>query len=191
MRGKCALLFVFISALTVADVGSVSADGVPASSASSSSSTTRPALMLDIQLDEARAVPAEGRVWIKVIVENRSPSARRIIESDVFDVYRFEVILPDGKEAPLTLRGRDEQQRPSYRESVTKSIAPGARSEEDVLLSRYFDMTKLGEYRIRVWRRTLAPEVPTGFDFVPSPWISVTVVSVDEAASTRPSTREF
>ena len=78
-----------------------------------------------------------------------------------WSIYRFDVRLPNGKPAPLTLEGT-RLANDRVVDEGTVQVKPGASYTEGIVLNRYYDMTLLGEYTISMQRKVPSPTRPDG-----------------------------
>jgi hypothetical protein len=76
------------------------------------------------------------------------------VESYTLFVFKISVLGPDGKPAPLTAYGQQQMDISGEGSKATNKLAPGEEKTSGLLLSRFFDMTRQGEYKVsfsRVW----------------------------------------
>lgn len=62
--------------------------------------------------------------------------------------YKIEVLLPDGKRAPLTLYGQLLTEASRNTGAAKHELRPGEEIQQTYVLSQLYDMTLPGEYRI-------------------------------------------
>jgi hypothetical protein len=90
---------------------------------------------------------------VTTTLENVGKEAVRVPLSSLLATFEFDVTLPTGKSAPLTLCGKHEEEVALQRGASMSPLQPGARSTIVIHLNRVFDMTLEGEYKITVRRR--------------------------------------
>jgi hypothetical protein len=114
----------------------------------------------------ANHIPRAGHpVTLAITLRNTGPTPVRINHwSDWFEC-QYDLRGPDGAELPRTRFGNARYHEPAALTSVT-ALAPGEAHTSEVLVSRAFDMTVAGAYRVAVSR-----EVRAGPD---EDWIVVT-----------------
>ena len=88
---------------------------------------------------------------LTVGTSNASEKPAYVRETNAVAMYRFEVRLPDGKPAPLTLEGKRESSIGGSSSTIT--IRPNESHTVTIpMLNRLFDMTLLGQYKVRVFQ---------------------------------------
>jgi len=124
---------------------------------------------LSVTADQASYHVSEP-IRLKIIMENVGEgriSASRF-GSGLTKDYKFDLRLPDGDPAPLTLFGKRQDSLNGSRSFSSLTLGPG---ETDLVtvprfnriyLDRLYDMTLAGEYTLTVKRRFL----PSGFESV-------------------------
>jgi hypothetical protein len=112
---------------------------------------------LGLSTDKAEFAPGE-RVELHMIFRNVGPDDAEVPVSRLMVFHTFTVLLPSGKEAPLTLYGQRQVQSrldPGGRGVVV--LKPGEERSLDLHLNRLFDMTLTGTYKVTakraVWTR--------------------------------------
>lgn len=70
-------------------------------------------------------------------------------------VYTLRVMGPDGKPAPLTSYGRQQKEAAGDGSRGTPNLALGEEDKSELLLSRFFDMTLMGDYKVSFSRLVL------------------------------------
>ncbi len=129
-------------------------------------------------------------VYLKITFENASRDEVRVLSTEMMQVYRFDVRLPNGDSAPLTLWGKHRSMGFPVGLRL-RTVVPGDTDTNRVLLSRVFDMTLLGEYTVTVRRRALLPGADTEEDIE---WVDVvsdpvTIVIHEDAKPEEPVSR--
>ena len=97
--------------------------------------------------------PITLRLVFKNTGSEKVAIARKTRPAQLTKIYSFEVYLPNGNPAPLTLEGqrqclplRGQRPKPIY-------LEPGEKNEDYVpMLNRIYDMTLSGEYIIKAHR---------------------------------------
>jgi hypothetical protein len=105
---------------------------------------------------EKPAYPPSERIVLNICLKNTGAVPVRFPTGDPLLEYRIKVLLPNGKEAPTTLRGR---QRFSIGTGGSGSsvLRPGRSREMRIDLTRLFDFSLPGTYTISVERTLLGP----------------------------------
>jgi hypothetical protein len=118
-------------------------------------------------------------VELTLTLENVSKEPVRIALASLLDTFEFDVTLPTGEPAPLTLYGKQVATGRSlgFR---TFPLKPGEKAAHAIALSRLFDMTLHGEYKVTARRRIHSELV------VSSNPITITVRE-DPKAATKPA----
>lgn len=103
----------------------------------------------------AVALPSKEKIFageplhVLLLTENVSnKSVPSITIAHPLAVFTIRVMGPDGKPAPLTSYGR--QQKDAARDSSRgqPKLALGDQDKSELLLSRIFDMTQMGDYQV-------------------------------------------
>lgn len=102
---------------------------------------------------ESSAEPGQP-IYLDLELENAGNAPVHVMSAELFEMYRFRVCLPNGKDAPLTLEGQRRQLAGGFERSHFE-LRPGETTKGVVLLNRLFDMTLKGEYRVEVSRLVL------------------------------------
>ena len=95
-------------------------------------------------------------VILHMTVKNFQKVEIHISSGPYMGIYLFDVRLPNGKPAPLTLEGTRQKNDRVFNVS-TSNLAPGESHTERIMLNRYYDMTMLGEYTITIQRHVQRP----------------------------------
>ena len=106
-------------------------------------------------------------------------------------MYSFDVRLPGGSPAPLTLEGKRQMQSSSG--GIYPTLAPGeAISDLIPMLNQVYDMTLMGKYSVTVSREVLPSNGKAKPVEMKSNTITIVVQERDVAASsTSPATKSL
>lgn len=96
-------------------------------------------------------------VRLRLVLENTSESPVSIVRTNLMAVYRFDVRLPDGNPAPLTLEGRRQRELPTDERSIVTMEHGQSDSGGVAMLNRLYDMSLRGEYTVTVYRHVFPP----------------------------------
>ena len=94
-------------------------------------------------------------VKVRMTIKNVGQEASHVLITDLMHVYRFDVRLPDGKPAPLTLEGNRMMDDTNSTGVSFHKLEPGEFHTGRLTLNRYYDMTLLGEYTVTIYRKVL------------------------------------
>jgi hypothetical protein len=124
-------------------------------------------------------------ISVAMTLKNDSNNNVKYEVAKILMSYKFDVRLPDGGAAPLTLEGK--KQRSGYVGIISRHLRPSELITEDIpMLNRLYDMTLLGEYTVTAYRRLVLPTGGDGKEIeVQSNSIKITVT--EETASTMPA----
>jgi hypothetical protein len=89
---------------------------------------------------------------LQLILENQSEHAVTVADPGVFSELFFEVLLPSGEPAPMTLEGRRQATMPQGEFQFTEVTPKASAAIRVESLGRFFDMTLAGTYTITVSR---------------------------------------
>jgi len=94
-------------------------------------------------------------------LKNENNELAVVRQSHVFLAYRFDVRLPNGTPAPLTLEGKRQMDASSAGGSMFGITLKRGQShiDEVPMLNRLYDMTMIGEYTVTVRRQVSIPRV--------------------------------
>lgn len=96
-------------------------------------------------------------VPLRFEIKNVNVESVGMSRDHLFDMYRFDVRLPDGEPAPLTLYGKLLNQRPFFGSSVFINLDRGMTDTHELsAINRIYDMTLEGEYMITVYRKNFS-----------------------------------
>jgi len=112
--------------------------------------------------------PIRLHLWL----ENLGDSAVHILKANIFEVYRFHVLRPDGAPAHLTPEG--ERKKEAFATYLLE-LQAGESDRMVVVLDDIFDMTMLGEYTVRVYRKVLPSATNTTWTEVQSNEIKIKI----------------
>jgi hypothetical protein len=87
-------------------------------------------------------------VDVELTLTNATDVAIRVPALFEFDTIGFSVVLPNGEQAPLTLRGSRLAVVAPLRGQIMPMLAPGASEVHTVRLNRFYDMSLYGKYRV-------------------------------------------
>ena len=106
-------------------------------------------LAVSIASERSSYGPGE-RIVLSVLLKNSGQKDTRVATPAPLAIFRPTVQLPDGKESPLTLRGRMLTE--SAREGGVGGVilAPGKALRVDLVLDRLYDFSLSGKYAISV-----------------------------------------
>ncbi len=112
---------------------------------------------LSINTDiEPRGVPAGRAVWIELLLSNRDLRQRTVAGGALFDIHRIllERIRANGAAEPtfLTRYGRSLIEQGRFGDLKAFAIPAGETVVNRVMLSRIFDVSVPGLYRVHVER---------------------------------------
>lgn len=96
-------------------------------------------------------------IRLRLVTENTGGKEVHVTHSSLFMVYRFDVRLPDGKPAPLTLEGNRFLSRAAAAQSLDPLRVGRQDTESLPMLNRLYDMTLVGEYTVSVYRQVWPP----------------------------------
>lgn len=124
-------------------------------------------------------------ISVAMTLKNDSNNNVKFEVAKILMSYKFDVRLPDGGAAPLTLEGK--KQSAGYVGVISRHLRPGELITEDIpMLNRFYDMTLSGEYTVTAYRRLVLPTGGDGKEIeMQSNSIKITVT--EETASTMPA----
>jgi len=87
---------------------------------------------------------------LRLRLKNDGKAAVAFFQTDIMQSVRFDVRLPNGMAAPMTLEGKRQSESG---ENVSVTLEPGKSDDLGVsAVNRYFDMTMNGDYTVTVTR---------------------------------------
>lgn len=93
-------------------------------------------------------------ISLSLVCKNTGGKEIGVTRSTLMRDYRFNVRLPDGKPAPLTLEGKRQAEFPFFM-NMLHILKPGDSDTTPVpMLNRLYDMTLRGEYIVTIYRKT-------------------------------------
>ena len=110
---------------------------------------------LSLSVDKA-AFAAAAPIYLTMVLKNEGRGELVYLLKGVWDDFEFEV-AHEGEPVGLTRFGRQMTEARGAERTVTKSLAGGQSAVWEILISRYFDMTTAGAYRVRASRPVLSP----------------------------------
>ena len=91
-------------------------------------------------------------VVLRIAIKNVREEEIYVRTGLYFSMYRFDVRLPNGKPAPLTLEGaRLKNIAENYGSGGLDKLESGATFDSGMMLDRYYDMTLIGEYTVTIY----------------------------------------
>jgi hypothetical protein len=117
-------------------------------------------LAMSIATDKSTYAPGE-RVILDLLLRNVGESDVNVSSLDMFLGFRIIVSLPDGKTVPYSRWGKQRRTSANEREGSRfgAPFAPGQQLECKINLSRLFDFTEEGKYRIVVNRTSIVAQL--------------------------------
>lgn len=110
---------------------------------------------LSIMTKKAAYAPGE-RIILNVCLKNIGQHDVKVITTQPSPIYQVSVLLPDGKESPLTLYGNSIFKNPWEDGSQsTRILKPGEETHVELQLSRLFDFSLAGKYVVSVKRAVI------------------------------------
>ncbi len=94
----------------------------------------------------------EEAITLNVVVKNIGQADVHFIEAMPLLMYTLTVVLPSGKEAPLTLYGKQATENWKDGSMSRRVLRPSEESIVNFALSRHFDLSLPGTYTIAVRR---------------------------------------
>lgn len=123
-------------------------------------------------------------VQLRLLVQNVGTKPVNVMHSSLLVDFKFDVRLPNGKSAPLTLEGNREG-TDAASAMAPHRLNPGATDSQGVpMLNRLYDMTVAGEYSITV-RRYFIPAGEKRRVEVSSNTLKIVVRDVDASEDRR------
>lgn len=128
----------------------------------------------------AVALPSQEKVFagepVQVRLLTKNVGVKRVsivTEGHPLSVFSISVQGPDGKPTPFTSYGRQQMDNAGEGSRAVGTLAPGDEDTNGLLLSRIFDMTRQGEYKVSFTRWARGAD-DTGFS-VTSNTLTITV----------------
>jgi hypothetical protein len=116
-----------------------------------------------MSLKASKAAYASGEaINLEVVFKNISRESVWLVDSSLAFAYKLEVLRPDGKIAPLTAEGQKTRESRGRRRSFSGGLVnPGSKHEFPYTgVQTVFEMSKPGEYQLRVSREVPSIEDP-------------------------------
>jgi len=95
-----------------------------------------------------KSVAVDEPVTVLLLTKNVGDKPVSVVGRPPLGVFKIRVLGPDGKPVLLTAYGRRELDIAGSGSRSVGKLAPGREEETRLLLSRVFDMTRAGEYKI-------------------------------------------
>lgn len=91
-------------------------------------------------------------ILLTVVLKNVGEKQFRTRKTSALGMFKINVILPDGKKAPLTLFGKKHALGSAFASGFIV-LSPKEEYSASIHLARYFDMTLSGKYSIDVSKK--------------------------------------
>lgn len=119
---------------------------------------SEPAIPFKLKLDIATGSTRAGEpVVVTVRFENHEAASVALERTSEWFEYELKLTGPDGREVIRTRFGNQQYRAPLGQPSTRLMVEPGASTTTSLLLSRIFDMTISGEYRLIASRELRSP----------------------------------
>jgi hypothetical protein len=94
----------------------------------------------------------EEAIILEINFKNIGHEDVRVIEESPLEMYKLIVLLPNGKEAPFTLYGKNANENWRDGSKAIFVLKPGMQRRVTFMLSRLFDFSLAGKYSVSVKR---------------------------------------
>ncbi|MEO8657453.1 MAG: hypothetical protein ABI693_03245 [Bryobacteraceae bacterium] len=117
------------------------------------SDTVPKGVSLTISIDQSVPIKANGKVLVKLRLENKSNKVLRMWDRFVERDFELRVVAPYGTEAPLTDFGKSIRTPPfrNYRNMLI-TVAPGQIVRDEQELTRVYVVKEQGWYSVQACR---------------------------------------
>lgn len=106
---------------------------------------------LSISAEKRTYCPGE-RIFLNICFQNVGQTDVEITVCRPLGVFEINVLLPEGKPAPFTLKGKRSYDNSSMGSMSARVVKPQEQICTDIELNRLFDMTLNGKYSVTVRR---------------------------------------
>ena len=107
---------------------------------------------LSISTQKAAYAPGE-RIVLKACFQNVGNKDMKATEAFFPTIYHLDVLLPNGKPAPMTLFGKQAIELAGFgADTEMVTLKPGEETCDEIELSRLFDFTLAGKYTVSAQR---------------------------------------
>jgi hypothetical protein len=97
------------------------------------------------------------KISLEIVLQNAASNDGKVVVSHPLRHYNFDVVRADGTAVPMTPKGKKMLEAVEASHRDVQVLKPGEQTVEELDVSKVFDLTLAGEYRIKVscavWNR--------------------------------------